>query len=300
MSPTIICGIDDSTHARAAARLTFALAERLSLRPVLVHAVSGAVPPLMPVMPHRVPLERGELVLAAREAGERLLEEILAEAGGSDACGRIEAGRPAERVVAAAEDEDAALVVVGTHGDGVGRATLLGSVSLSTVRDARCPVVVVPPRAAVAEDTPLAGEGVLCGIGSADDKRCALLAARLAGDLGLPLTLAHVLPAEYGGTGAPLPPGTSSGRERREAEGRAVLRAVTEAVPGGHDLRMCTGEPAEELDALAVRERAAMVVVGTRGYGPLRSALLGSVSRELACHGSRPLMVCPARARRKD
>jgi nucleotide-binding universal stress UspA family protein len=39
-------------------------------------------------------------------------------------------------------------------------------------------------------------------------------------------------------------------------------------------------------------------VVGTRGYGPLRSALHGSVSRRLACHGSRPLMVCPARSPR--
>lgn len=295
MSSTIVCGIDDSTHARAAARLTFALAERLSLRPVLVHAVRGTVPPLMPVMPHRVPLERGELVLAAREAGERLLAEVSAEATGSDVRVRVEAGRPAERLVAAAEEEDAALVVVGTHGDGVGRATLLGSVSLATVRGAPCPVVVVPPGMAVAEGAPLAGERVLCGVESADDAGCALLAARLADDLDLPLTLAHILRAEH--VGAAAPPATSS---PREGEGRAVLRAVTEIVPGAPDRRLCTGDPAEELDALAARERAAMVVVGTRGYGPLRSALLGSVSRRLACHGSRPLMVCRARARGED
>lgn len=213
---------------------------------------------------------------------------------------RIDAGRPTECLVAAAEEEDAALVVVGTHGDGVGRATLLGSVSLATVRDAPCPVVVVPPRAAVAEEAPPAGERLVCGVESAGDRSCARLAGRLARDLGLPLTLTHVLPADHGGTGAPVPPGTRSRRERREAEGRRVLRTVTTAVRGMHDVRMCTGEPAEELDALAVRERAAMVVVSTRGLGPLRSALLGSVSRRLACRGSRPLVVCSARARRED
>jgi nucleotide-binding universal stress UspA family protein len=39
----------------------------------------------------------------------------------------------------------AALVVVGTHGRGPVRSLLLGSVSLSVIKNAACPVVVMPP-----------------------------------------------------------------------------------------------------------------------------------------------------------
>jgi nucleotide-binding universal stress UspA family protein len=45
---------------------------------------------------------------------------------------------------------------------------------------------------------------------------------------------------------------------------------------------------ADELDA-------AVVVAGSRGRGPLKSALLGSVSREILFHSSRPVLVVPSR-----
>ena len=50
------------------------------------------------------------------------------------------------------------LVVVGTHGRGPVRAFLLGSVSLSVIKNAACPVVVMPPiqHVVTAEDSPAA------------------------------------------------------------------------------------------------------------------------------------------------
>jgi len=59
---------------------------------------------------------------------------------------------------------------------------------------------------------------------------------------------------------------------------------------------MLAGDPAEQLRQLAEQERAAMVVVGTRGRGALGSGLFGSVSHSLACSGSTPVVVCPERA----
>jgi nucleotide-binding universal stress UspA family protein len=55
----------------------------------------------------------------------------------------------AEALVQAAEDADADLLVVGSHGHGAVLTMLLGSVSLRTVHLASCPVVVVrtPPQA---------------------------------------------------------------------------------------------------------------------------------------------------------
>jgi nucleotide-binding universal stress UspA family protein len=54
-------------------------------------------------------------------------------------------GDPGESIVSAAQAEDVDLIVVGTHGRGrIGRL-LLGSVSEAVVRNAPCPVLVIPP-----------------------------------------------------------------------------------------------------------------------------------------------------------
>ena len=54
-------------------------------------------------------------------------------------------GEPGESIVSAAEAEDVDLIVVGTHGRGrIGRL-LRGSVSEAVVRNAPCPVLVIPP-----------------------------------------------------------------------------------------------------------------------------------------------------------
>jgi nucleotide-binding universal stress UspA family protein len=54
----------------------------------------------------------------------------------------VDAGHPADRLVAAAADEQASLIVVGSTG---GRTSLHGSVSAEVARRALCPVVVVAP-----------------------------------------------------------------------------------------------------------------------------------------------------------
>jgi len=62
-------------------------------------------------------------------------------------------GTAAEALVSASQQAD--LVVVGTHGRGPVRSFLLGSVSLSVIKHAACPVVVMPPVSAGTPAAPL-------------------------------------------------------------------------------------------------------------------------------------------------
>jgi nucleotide-binding universal stress UspA family protein len=55
--------------------------------------------------------------------------------------------------------------------------------------------------------------------------------------------------------------------------------------------RTLLGRGAGPLRELAVEERAALLVVGTRGHGALRSAVEGSVSGELAADAPCPVVV---------
>lgn len=54
-----------------------------------------------------------------------------------------------------------------------------------------------------------------------------------------------------------------------------------------------TGDPAEMILEIAAREGADGIIVGKRGWGPLRGMLLGSVSQKLASLARCPVIVVP-------
>jgi nucleotide-binding universal stress UspA family protein len=128
MVGSMICGIDDSASARRAARVARGLSSKLGLRLVFVRVVDEE--------------STDEKINATAER----LERLTRVAGDVD-CGAhwlVEIGHPADRLVAAAKDADASMIVVGSHGP---RSSLLGSISADVSRRAPCPVVVVPPGA---------------------------------------------------------------------------------------------------------------------------------------------------------
>lgn len=157
MVPTtgsIICGVDDSEAAKGAVGIAHTLAARLGRRIVLVRVV-----------------ERGSPEKEIDATGEWLRRLAASEAlADTETQWLVDVGHPADRLVAAAADEGASLLVLGSHGP---RSSLLGSISAEVSRRAPCPVVVVPPGAdaAVANgdvDTQLAGGIARFGFGGRD------------------------------------------------------------------------------------------------------------------------------------
>jgi nucleotide-binding universal stress UspA family protein len=83
--------------------------------------------------------------LAPEQAGTKLYEQVqrLREAGDEVAGAHARLGRPDAEIVRLAEELGAGLIVLGSRGLGPLRSALMGSVSHSVVRHARCPVLVV-------------------------------------------------------------------------------------------------------------------------------------------------------------
>lgn len=125
---SIICGVDDSESAEGAARVARELSARLRLRIVFVRVVEDG---------------RNDGHVAAIAARLHDLSDGSPEVG-AGAHWRVDVGHPADRLVTAAEEEDAVLIVVGSTGP---RSSLLGSISADVSRRAPCPVVVVAPGA---------------------------------------------------------------------------------------------------------------------------------------------------------
>lgn len=77
---------------------------------------------------------------------------------------------------------------------------------------------------------------------------------------------------------------------------RILARARSRAIElGAHRLRTeaATGDPAETILGFAERDGADAIVVGKRGWGPLRGMLLGSVSQKLVSLAGCPVVVVP-------
>lgn len=142
-----------------------------------------------------------------------------------------------------------------------------------------------------------AGSVVVGVDGSASASHAVDWAARLAAAERRPLVLAHAAPA-------PAPAGTgwmeATGVDHRHVcrmikeDARALLseaeKPVREAYPD-LEVHQVTrlGDPRETL--LETSDEAALMVVGTRGLGPIRHLLLGSVSSAMVKHARCPVAV---------
>ena len=83
--------------------------------------------------------------------------------------------------------------------------------------------------------------------------------------------------------------------DKHEEEGREVLRKLVWRVQvaggavGGAHLRM--GGVAEEVVSLAEELGVGLIVMGSRGHGGIRRALMGSVSASVVRHAHCPVMI---------
>jgi nucleotide-binding universal stress UspA family protein len=143
-------------------------------------------------------------------------------------------------------------------------------------------------------------KAIVCGIDGSPDSQAALAyATELADQLGARLVLAHVVvpaPTPYATIGpiAGAAPPSFSTTVERQAQGDRLLGELVETTGIDRaERRVVAGHPAEGLADLADDEQAQLIVVGSRGRGPLRSALLGSVSTSLIGLARCPVLVVP-------
>ncbi|SEH61432.1 Nucleotide-binding universal stress protein, UspA family [Leifsonia sp. CL147] len=147
--------------------------------------------------------------------------------------------------------------------------------------------------------------GILAAVVPGQPAAVVEAAARLAGDLGLPLVCANVDPDRYlvssyvDGTVVALPydpdlPETEE--ERFDPELEAHIQSILEGRGIPYSLKQLAGDPAWALARLADELDVRYIVVGTRDAGlrgSLREFFNGSVAVHLAHRQHRPVVVVP-------
>ena len=97
--------------------------------------------------------------------------------------------------------------------------------------------------------------------------------------------------------GGVIPPADFDAREEaREAEAYELLDATVAALGlAAAETRVVMGAPGAALVELAEELPASVVVIGTRGHGGLRRAVLGSVSDHIVRHSPCPVVATSSR-----
>ena len=295
MFPTkILLAVDGSEEARRAARLATALAEGLDSELHLVHAGPMAS---VYAYPESVIYDT-DLQEEVREAARRTArEKLAAEADAVGVTGKAAGthapiGRPDAEIVRVAEEIRAGLIVVGSRGLGPIRRAVMGSVSGSVVHHAHCPVLVVRDGGGGP-----GGPIVLAVDGSEESKLASRAAAEISASSGSPVHVIYVMPTEARLYGRHYysEDVKRSLMEEAKAEARKFLDGQAEGVraSGGTVTQtyLGVGRPDEEIVELAEEIGAGMVVIGSRGLGGVRRALVGSVSDSVVHHAHCPVLV---------
>ncbi|MEA2357278.1 MAG: hypothetical protein QOI62_538 [Solirubrobacteraceae bacterium] len=225
------------------------------------------------------------------------LESELRAAGIAVDCRRLQGVSAARALHEAAEEEDAGLLVVGSSHRSVPGRVLAGSTAERLLHGAPCPIAVAPK--AWTPERPLATIGVAYAHG--EEGRQALHGAHaLARRLGATLRVIAVVKVTLRMFGETEPSVAGQrGKRREDVEGEHKARAERElrqlvAELDGDvpiDVDVFVGDPADVLVELS--ERLDLLVCGSRGYGPLRAVLLGSVSRRVVAEAHCPVIVLP-------
>lgn len=244
--------------------------------------------------------------------GREMLDGLTSEVGcDGEASSVVRLGDPLDELLRLTGEAAADLLIVGSRGRGPLKAALLGSTSVRLATRSACPVVVVPPAASRRLERGAGAEAaraptLVCGVdGSARGYEAVSVAAQLLARVGGRLHLVHAhrpVPPLYG---IPDVDGSSSrvgsrvdfeaivnaeSRSRRRLLERAA-RLVDDQVDVSTEL--ASSEPVTALEEAAERRDADLIVVASRGRGPLASALLGSTSTRLASSAARPVLIVP-------
>jgi universal stress protein A len=268
MLERVVVGIDFSEASFDAARAALAQFGR-GAEIILAHAISFPDPP--PIVRGRYP--RRDLVVATLRAGaEKRLNDLRQSLPNSRIALEIREGDPAEFLARVAEDHSADLIVVGTHGNGVGYP--LGSTAESLVRITRVPVLLARGPAAglrnvlVATDEP------------ARSPEAFRWSASVAREHGASVAVLRVMPGAVATkvratAGAARPASSGERPDSGDFLGRWAVQAGV--APDRVSGETALGDPLREILAAAERIEADLIILSRRPGGNTRRRILGSV-----------------------
>ena len=291
----ILLASDGSEEAARAARTAVELSNELEAELHVVYV--GHMPTIFYESPGAMALDpdlHDRMEERARDEALTKLDEQVQDIrgmGGKIARAHVRVGRTDAEIVGLAEEVGASLIVVGSRGLGPLRRALIGSVSSSVLHHAHASVLV-------ARGEPVSfPTKILVALDGSDEAAAAVRAAvELADASGSELHVVHV--GEMTPVYHPEWHGYLARYDAlREEAGRLLDEQVEQIRADGTNVAQAhlpMGFPDREIVSLGEEIGAGLIVLGSRGLGGFRRALVGSVSDAVVRHAHCPVLVVRA------
>jgi len=275
----ILFPVDFSERSRAAAPFVLSLAQRYGSRVDLFHAVQPP-PPFYAGMNNVYP-ETFDFESAASDIRKELGKFAEAELPKVDARYVAEMGDPAFAIAGYVAENGVDLIAMPTHGYGVFRRALLGSVTAKVLHDVNVPVWTsahAPEPSHRAHPKP---RHIVCAIDLKSESRHTLeFALEVAREADASIELLHVAPE-----GETAPEHTELRLQELLVEAaRGEMVKVQEAPPT--EMAALDGSVADMVRSVALSKRADLVVIGRGREGGMLGRLWShsySIIREAPC-----------------
>lgn len=283
MRPKVLIGYDGSPEGEDALGLGRSLSQVLDARPIVTTVIAHP----------RHGTNEDEFDEAVIKFSEPLFANARERLDGLDVITRpVGNDSPAAAIYELTDWETPTLIVIGSSRHGRSGRVQVGTLGGSLLSGVHCSVAVAP-RGYADGASGLERIGVAVD-GSGESRRALSAAAYLAGQANAPLQVLSVMEEPHyvlGGLLSPL--GPAEYREYKEKEWERVYEKARSRVPEEIAMEplLLHGEPAEIL-----AQRAGdldLLVLGSRGYGPVKGTLLGSVSTRVMTAAPCPVMVVP-------
>lgn len=275
MFKNVLVGVDGRPNGRDAIALASRLVDPAG-RLTLAHVHTGALRPVHAVTPGMLDDERSE--------SHELLERERSSASVSAELVSVVSATPGRGLHQQAEELGADLLVVGSCSHGAFGRVMLGDDTRGALNGAPC-AVAVAARGYAEHPSPLARIGV--GYDESPESTAALAMAReVAAPTRASVNVLEVVPiATYAYTGM-MPPAIGESIDALLKEANDRMKQLPDVE--GEAVYGLTGE-----ELASFGDRVDILVVGSRGYGPMKRLVLGSTSDYLQRHARCSLLVLP-------
>lgn len=279
MTDTVLVGVDHRASARDAVALGAALATALGGELAIVHVhpfltILGAPP-----------------VKTLQDEAEEIVERAAKGCPMPYRALTLEHSSTVGGLHQAAEDQGAQMLVVGSSHRGAMGRIALGSHSERVLTGAPCAVAVAPLGLADNDDWKL--KRIAVGYDGSQEAAAAMQTGRrIAVATGGALHLIAVVESTVDGWESYAYRPDWSVKEQRAHE--RAEQALAAAAAEGETTDVRVGDPIEQL--LMLSYGVDLIVLGSRGYGPVRRVLAGATSHRVVREAACPVIVVPRTA----
>jgi nucleotide-binding universal stress UspA family protein len=283
MPTTVLIGYDGTPEGEDALELGRRICDVLDAKPlvgtIISHPQHGA--------------ESGEFDKAVQTYCETMFAKARERLDGLDVVEKsIVNDSPAAGIYELTDWLTPTAIVIGSTRHGTSRRVQVGTVGGSLLSGVHS-TVAVAPRGYAGTDAGFGRIGVAIDGGS-ESWRALSAGALLAQRSSVELRVLSVMGEPHyvlGGLLSPL--NAEEYREQKEEEWERIFENVEKRVPEGVELdsQLLHGDPAKTLEEATAD--LDLLVLGSRGYGPVKGTLVGSVSARVMAAAACPVLVVP-------